>query len=469
MLQLSPARKNKINLTDYNCAQDIENRILMSDFSPFDLEIVEEILFSPLKISVRKLARAKETSEEELRPILATLSKTGLLSVEEDQITVDKEMRKYFEFQIQRFDPSFKPDMEFIQGLLRKVPIHVLPSWYALPRSSNNIFESIVEKHLLSPQIYQRYLLDLNFGDAKIQGVMEAVLTAPDFRISSSDLIAKFNLSRPEFEEIMLLLEFNIVCCVSYVREEDHLLEVVTPFYEWAQYLRFLKETDASAIQETDRIVKRRDRDYAFLEDASALLVAMRKKPLPRDDYPLLASLCQISCTTTEETAAAHRYLSHLTEKMCLIRLAESVNGHLKPLDIATEFLDMNLESRALYIYRQPHNRILSAQLPESIATERNIREAEKSIRRVLHGKWIFVDDFLKGVYVPLSEHSVVCLKKTGKNWRYTLPVYSEGEQALIRVTLFEWLFEAGLVSVGTLDGRECFAVTAFGRFFFEE
>ena len=58
----------------------------------------------------------------------------------------------------------FQPDMEFLQGLLKKVPIHCLPAWHAVPRTSNNIFESLVEKYLLSPQIFQRYLSELHFS-----------------------------------------------------------------------------------------------------------------------------------------------------------------------------------------------------------------------------------------------------------------------------------------------------------------
>jgi hypothetical protein len=60
-------------------------------------------------------------------------------------------------------------------------------------------------------------------------------------------------------------------------------------------------------------------------------------------------------------------------------------------------------------------------------------------------------------------------LKKTGKHWRYTLPVYSEDEKNLIKATIFEWLFETGVVATGTCLGRDCFCVTPFGRFFFED
>ena len=158
MLELSPARKNKINLADYNWQQDVENRILMSDFSALDVEVLEEILFNPLKISFRKLLRSLSCEEGDLAQSLQKFSQAGLVSIQDDTIAVDKEKRRVFEFQITRFNPAFKPDMEFIQGLLKKIPIQLLPTWYAIPRSSNNIFESIVEKYLLTPHIYQRYL-----------------------------------------------------------------------------------------------------------------------------------------------------------------------------------------------------------------------------------------------------------------------------------------------------------------------
>src|SRR5205807_9550304 len=136
-------------------------------------------------------------------------------------------------------EPDFKPDMEYLQGILRKVPIHVLPLWYAIPRTSNNIFESIVEKYLLTPNAYHRYLSELTFTNPIAARVMHDVFTSPDCRMSSSDIITKYNLTRAEFEEILLLLEFSFVACVTYTRGEDLFLEWVTPFNEWHEYLLF--------------------------------------------------------------------------------------------------------------------------------------------------------------------------------------------------------------------------------------
>lgn len=441
MLELGSVRKNKINLADYNCQQDIQNRMLMADFSAFDIDVLNEILFSSLKTSVKKVERSLGCEKEPLVQSLKKLSKTGLLTLQEDAILVDKESRKYFEFQIARFDPNFRPDMEFIQGILRRVPIHVLPIWYSVPRTSNNIFESIVEKYLLTPQAFQRYLSELRIAGPMAQNIARDVFASPNLKISSTDLISKYNLTRAQFEETLLLLEFHFACCLTYQKADDHWLEFVTPFYEWQEYLRFLRDTEAKPL--TTLPEKTHEKDFAFIEQMAALLEAAKKKPI---------SLQQAA--------------PHLVDKLCLIQLADRIDGRLYALEAAADWLQSKTEDKALYLYRHPHNKLLSA--PRA-ANERSIREAEKTVKRVLHGKWVFFDDFLKGVTVPLSEDSVIAVKRVGKHWRYTLPTYSDDEKQLIEAVIFEWLFEMGMVMIGTSQGRKCFAVTAFGRFFFEE
>lgn len=480
MLETSPVRKNKVNLTDYNCELDIANRMLMADFSTFDVEVLEELLYSPLKTSAKKLCRNLNCSEEELLPVLKKLSSTGLLSFQEDTVLIDKESRKYFEFQIERFHPDFKPDMEFVQGLLRKVPIHLLTTWYLVPRTSNNIFESLVERYLLTPHIFQRYLMDLHFADPLAQRIIQEVFHSPQLRISSSDLIAKYNLTRRNFEEITLLLEFNFVCCLTYEKVDDHWVEYVSPFYEWQQYLRFLKTTEAAPLSPEAPLVRCREGDFSFVQDMALILQTAKKNPISLADWhegmPVLpvplacefAAICSIPVETAQDLQFAQTYFAHLLQKICLVKLASRVDGRLYALDTSHDWLEMGLENQALFLYRHPLNHILSHSLPVHLATDRNIREAEKSIKRVLHGNWVYFDEFIQGVLVPLNEDSVVLLKKTGKTWKYTLPSYTDEEKALIKATIFEWLFEAGMVAIGTSEGRDCFAVTSFGRFFFE-
>ena len=95
------------------------------------------------------------------------------------------------------------------------------------------------------------------------------------------------------------------------------------------------------------------------------------------------------------------------------------------------------------------------------------MREAEKSIIRVLNKSWVFYDEFFKGITAPLNDDHAITLKRSGKAWKYTTPVYTQEESALIRSTVLEWLFEAGLVQPGQLNGRDCFRITTLGQTLF--
>ncbi len=481
MLELSVVRKNKINLADYNFEQDIQYRMQIADFSPFEHQVLQEIFFSPLKFPLKKLIRSLDCEEKDVLDVLDKLTEARLLSIHNEIVTVDKEIRKYFECQMKRFDPEFKPDMEFLQGLLRKVPIHFLTSWYAIPRTSNNIFESIIEKYLQTPQIFHRYLEDLNFPDPKIKSIIGDLFKAEDFKISSCELIAKYNLDRRSFEEIMLLLEFHFVCCLTYVKNEanDSWEEIVTPFYEWHQYLRFLRDTKTHPIPSSKIIARKRNSDFAFVEDLSAILRFAKKNALFLQNLnalseqliPLLqiASLKQPSC-----------YIKECIEKLLLIRLAAVEGNRLILTNTATEWLNMSSQDQALYLYRHPFNQMMDIEentirYPEDsffakdFEKDHKVREAEKSIKRVANGHWFFFDEFIKGITVSFSQEQEIKLKRVGKQWKYTIPSFDAQEQIIIRNTVLQWLFEMGMVASGICEERDCFCVTPLGRSFFEE
>ncbi len=151
-----------------------------------------------------------------------------------------------------------------------------------------------------------------------------------------------------------------------------------------------------------------------------------------------------------------------------MIRFAEIAQGKLQPLDTSKDWLDLNLENRSLYLHRHPLNRLSNASHPSALALEKHLREAEKSIKRVLDRGWVLFDDFIQGVLVPLTENSTITLKRNGKHWKFATPQYTDEEKILIKTAIFDWLFELGMTAKGSLDGRECFCVTPLGRIFFE-
>ena len=475
MLEVSTVKKNKVNLSDYNCQQDIHNRSLIAELNFFEHEVLQEIFFSPSKFSISKLARNLSCEVDQIFPTLKKFSLTGLLTIQDDAISVDKEVRKYFEFHLKRFEVDFKPDMEYLQGILRKVPIHVLPLWYAIPRTSNNIFDSIVERYLLTPHLFQKYIAELSFANPYSIKIMQDVFAAPHCKLPSSVIMQKYNLSRSEFEEAVLLLEFSFACCATYTKTDSKWEEFVTTFHEWGEYIKFCKNISIPSFEESPEIEKKRSDEFAFVKDLAEILQYLQQKPssqaalLQEQTLKTLFQLLSLPIASPKQQHAATTYVLYLIQKLEVLQLTDCFEGVISPSKIAKDFLLLSSEKKAMYLYRHPTNKILNPRLPLEIATEKNLRETEKSVRQVLKKPWVFFDDFISGVIICLNDTNSITLKKIGKSWKYLTPTYSEKEVEFIKIVVLEWLFEAGIVMTGTLNGRDCFTVTSFGRLFFEE
>ncbi len=480
MVETSIFRKNKINLEDYDYQKDIQNRVLMSRFSTEDLEVLEEIVYSSQKIPISRLVDQLDKNLEKLHVILEKLAKTDLFKIEEDTVVVDKEMRKYFETQIQKFEEDFTPGMEFLQALLKKVPIHVLPNWYPIPRTSNNIFNSLIEKYLETPQTFQRYLQELNLGDPILNGIVTDLFEAVEHKMYSEEIRSKYNLSEEAFEEHLLYLEFNLVCCLVYEKKDGEWLEVVTLFKEWKDYLYFLKESQPKEISKKGDIKRVRPHDFSFAEDMSTLLALSRTKSLyvrlnqeeewvfEKGSANQVAKQCKDFDLKTEEGQAHfHGYMAKIIHKLLFLKLATIENNQLVAAEDAEEWLALPIEKRALNTYKVTLTNYPFSEFPPEICTERNIHEIEKSISRIIDSGWVLLDEFLSGVIAPISENSKMSLKKTGRYWKYSLPDYSEGEFALIRLVIFNWLFEGGIIATGSFQGKECLRITPLGQSMF--
>lgn len=480
MVETNIFRKNKINLEDYDYQKDIQNRVLLSHFPPEYLEILEEIIYSPPTIPLDKLMKQLEKPMDELKTILAELSETDLFKLEEDKLVVNKEMRKYFETQIMKFEEDFTPGMDFLQALLKKVPIHVLPNWYPIPRTSNNIFNSLIEKYLHTPQTFQRYLAELNLGDEKLNGIVGDLFSSPDYKVYSKDLRKKYDLSEEEFEEHMLYLEFNFVCCLVFEKKDGEWVEVVTLFKEWKDYLSFLKETQPKEIEKKDSVKRTRASDFAFAEDMSSILALSIAKQLhvrlndneewvfeKQSSNQVAKQVKGFDLKTEEGQVFFNEYTGKIIQKLLFLKLASIEQGQLVPGDDAEEWLTLPIEKRALNTYKLTLNNFPFDGFSPDICSERNIHEIEKTISRIIESGWVFLDDFLSGIIAPISENSKMVLKKKGRYWKYTLPDYSDEEVELFRKVIYEWLFEAGIIATGSHSGKECLKITPLGQSMF--
>lgn len=476
MIELNSQRKHKINLADYNYESDMHNRVLLSTFSQVELEVLEEILFHPVKFPVSDLSRNLEIRMDELSPILVKLQETELFTLQNDQVTVNKDARRYFELQIMRFEEDFQPGMDFLQQLLKLIPIHILPNWYHIPRTSDNIFDSLVEKYLATPQTFQRHLLDLNLNNDTLLKIIKDLFASPDLRLSIKEIQKKHGLSDATLQEDILLLEYNFVSSLVYEKTEEGWQGFITPFKEWKEYLLFLKNTTPTTI--TDGIVVFRENEYAFSEDMATLLKAAKAFPIsviPSEEkdtcsidphhHRFLADTLQ-GFDLSHEKQLFETYLNSLVSKLLLLKLAYIENSTFKMSEDAMNWSNLPSEKRALYTYRHPFNQI-KLDVEKSLITDKNIREVEKSILKVVHLGWVYLEEFIQGLIVPLNDKSRTTLQKTGKSWRYTIPEYTDQELRFIRSTIMDWLFESGVIQTGRHLGKSCFKVTNLGKTLF--
>jgi hypothetical protein len=186
----------------------------------------------------------------------------------------------------------------------------------------------------------------------------------------------------------------------------------------------------------------------------------VKKQPLSLKD-PSLADKLQMQEPHLSE------YVELLASKLCQLKYIEQVKGRLRLLEEADTWLEMEHEERALLLYRNPLSHLPLLELPAQLCSEKLVREAEKSILRVLDKGWVYYEIFERSLTIHLGPDSVIVLKRLGKTWKYALPIYSEEELSLVKTTLFTWLFEMGITAIGEHDGKECFCVTPFGQTLF--
>lgn len=451
---LTMPRKTRIVLTDYPYRQDIENRLLLSHLSVFEVDLLCEILHCSLNISIEQLADSLDIELAELLPALDKLAPMKLFKRLHHTLIVDKEMRKYYEIQMEKFDEDFQPDLEFLQGLLNKVPIQVLPLWYAIPRHSDNIFASIIENYFLTPKIFRQYLNELEFDDPLLSNIMDDVYQAPGFKMRAQTLIDKYHLSREAFEEALLMLEYHFVCCLSYSKIGNHWEETVTPFYELHEFMLFEDSNKPQPIHNTSSIIHSCPEEFGFIKEMGAVILACQSKQRYQKEFkPLFL-------TTQEE-------YQHLFEKLIQIGYiaedsSEKFSATEKGLLWIKKTIPEQVNELTFHWLITPSPAVDSPHLWNA----RNLRLIEKYLKRLKTQEWVYMEDFLKGFIAPLGNREAVMLKNKGKKWKYALPSYQPEELAYVRVVITERLYELGIILTGQHHDKACFCVTAFGHQF---
>ncbi|MBN2479180.1 MAG: hypothetical protein JXA94_03045, partial [Parachlamydiales bacterium] len=444
-----------------------ENRSLVSSLNDLELSVLEEILYSSSKTSISRLSKDLSDDEANIIPAVKKLSQTDLISFDGDIILVDKKMRKYFEFEYSRFDENFKPDITFITNLLHKIPIHILPIWYSIPKTSNNIFSSIFEKYLVTPSLYCRYVEDVKNEHPLFMKIIEELYSSKDLKVYCDNIIEKYNLSQKEFCEITLYLEYNFICFVSFEKTKSGYRKILSPFFEYQEYLMHVKNTKTSSIEDTNKLIKKRCTDFGFVEDLSSIINMSIKgfseekiKDNMRKEIAIKDPTINVSNT----------YLDSLLKKLIQIKFLEKATNVLTPTKHALEWIKLDDQKKALHLYHHPLNTFIDiSDIPEQLQNEKSIREAEKSIVRAIDKGWVYFEDFKKGILAGIDDQHIVKLPHFKKGSKYTFCEYTAQEINFIKKTIFERLFEVGIVAVGSIQSKDCFCVTKLGKTIFDE
>jgi DNA-binding Lrp family transcriptional regulator len=443
-------RKNKVVLADYNYRREIESRLLMANLTACEIEILREILDNSLIIPLKQFADSLNVPVSNVMSVIDKLSPTKLIKIEGNNAILDKEMRKHFEFLILKFDDQFEPGMEFLQYHLQKIPVHILQTWYSIPRTSDDIFQAIIEKFLITPKIYERYFQEVKFEQPELNHIIKKVFSSPDYIINAQELMLEYRLDHEKFQECMLILEYNFLCCLHYRKVDNKWEEIVRPFFEWHEYLRFRRDTNPQSIKDVKNIQRRHPEDFGFVQDMSKVLATSQSQPPFIELFEGGLKLAENEMGKLFPFSFTPLYFKNLIDKLLMNRLAEIRDHRLFALESAENWLKKSDVNKALTMSRHPI-------------------QVEKNLKRVIDYEWIYVEDFLKGFTGAIGSKEFVSLRNKGKKWRYALPTYSRQELEVIETTLCERLFEAGIVAVGTHLGKRCICVTSYGQVALED
>ncbi|MEM1282371.1 MAG: hypothetical protein AAGG81_02325 [Chlamydiota bacterium] len=95
---------------------------------------------------------------------------------------------------------------------------------------------------------------------------------------------------------------------------------------------------------------------------------------------------------------------------------------------------------------------------------DRDIREVERGLKRIIHRGWVPLEHFIKGLTASFGDIHEIPLEKKGRYWCYAIPEYDENQMIFIRHVIFHHLLESGMVAIGENQGVTYLTVTRFGQ-----
>ncbi len=442
-------KRNKVQLKDYDSEKDIAFRLSLSNLSFLQVEILEEILFNPSTIPLVNLSRNLEIPLPQLRECMDCLEPLGC-GIEDDLLCVGKETKRYLEIEMERFKETFAPDLSFFQSLLKKVPIHVLPNWYSIPRTSDHIAFSIIEKHLNYPNLYERHLLEIK-NYPLIERVLSLLFSKTCKKIDIAELEIFLKISQEELEALLIQLEFYFAAFVCYEKENSHFKRVLRPLKEWENYLTFLQQKKQSSLAIMFPLPL-----PSFLQDLKKTLCFFKENSPSKEAFFKKNPL-----SLKNPFYLKNAYLSKIVKKAEEGFLVQETKG-LTLTQLGRAWLSCSEKDQALFLYRKTVSE-------NSFFSEKCMKELEKILQGFPRQSWICLETVWETGLICLGEETKIRLKRIGKNWNYQFPQYTEEEKEYLKKLFIECFFEAGLILLGSCQERLFFRLTSLGEMFVME
>ncbi|MCH9621963.1 MAG: hypothetical protein S4CHLAM20_13960 [Chlamydiia bacterium] len=454
----------KVELEDFDYERDLKLRLHLEKLNTHAIYVLEEILYSPLKVSIQELCDNTETSYTDIHSILDSLKPLGLFDINNETLFIKKDVRKYFEMLIEKFEPDFSPNLDYFKDLLKHVPIHCIVSWYHIPRTSNNIFNSIIEKHFKTPKIFEKYITETLSLDPIAQNVADLVLNSSCGKVSCKEIQEKTSLNEEELEKIILFLEYHYIIASSYEVEDNHYTKYLSLFSEWKNWKinsQFSSKEELSLHE--DEIQRISDNEFSFIEDMSLILtlcneIALHVTYNQKDElFYLEDESIRLPGINNNETT----YIARVINKNLLLGLCVIEEDQLRQTPPAKKWLETPIKKRTLITFKHPHNALSHKSRFSFKQHDRNIIEVQKALSTIQSGRWIMFDEFM---HLNLSSGNSLKqaeLKRVGREWKFEAAEYDPKEIEFIKLIVLGWLFESGMIIPGTYQNKDCFKVTS--------
>jgi hypothetical protein len=247
--------KNKVDLKDYPFKMDVHRRRCVSRFSPFERDLFYEMCLGSLETTVEELSEDLDVMPEIILSVLKKNGTIGLYSLSGTDVHINKEERKFYEAELEKFNDAFFPNLNHIKLLFNKVPIDVIPQWFSLPKSCTAIFNTLIEKHFLSPKLFERYIQELEFDDPVMKKIVKELYSSPYYSLNLQEMKETYFLSDEVLYQIISILEYNLIAVHSYQKIGDAYHEVITPPHEYRTLLIDKLEKRPKFIDEEEKVI----------------------------------------------------------------------------------------------------------------------------------------------------------------------------------------------------------------------